>query len=125
MLGLVIGRDGKKLHWLFPPPDLWAELWPGSGEWNEAEESYFLDIVNGLENGTRTALSRSRWEKQLTGRRNSLQREYADRRQPAMSLGTARAWVALFDWAYEVKEGSLKLLWINSDYRVRRLPLFR
>ncbi|KAL1657832.1 hypothetical protein GGF50DRAFT_121446 [Schizophyllum commune] len=125
LLGLVVGRDGKKLHSLFPPADLWAEFWPGNGEWNHEEENYFLDIVNGLENNTRTALSKSRWIKQLSGLRNSILRDHADRNQAAMSLGTARAWVRLFDWAYEVEDGTMKIARWGPDYRAKRLPLFR
>ncbi|KAL1684844.1 hypothetical protein GGG16DRAFT_67505 [Schizophyllum commune] len=125
IMGLVIGKDGHKKHWLFPPPHLLAELWPGYGEWNAEEEAYFLDIVSGLEKGTRTAMSEKRWTKQLEGRRNALQRDHADRREVGLSSSTGRAWVSLFDWAYEVKDATLRLADVGPDFRARRLPLFR
>ncbi|KAL1749505.1 hypothetical protein FB107DRAFT_252793, partial [Schizophyllum commune] len=115
IMGLVIGKDGHKKHWLFPPPHLLAELWPGYGEWNAEEEAYFLNIVSGLEKGTRTAMSEKRWTKQLEGRRNALQRDHADRREVGLSSSTGRAWVSLFDWAYEVKDATLRLADVGPD----------
>ncbi|KAL1698267.1 hypothetical protein EV121DRAFT_297387 [Schizophyllum commune] len=124
LLGLARGHDGKTFS-LFPPSDLWAEYWPGNGEWNTEEQNYFKDIVEGLESGRRGALSHKRWTKQLQGLRNSLLLANEDRRAPGLSSADVRSWVSVFDWAYEVKDDTIRLAAVGPDFRAHRLPLFR
>ncbi|KAL1684914.1 hypothetical protein GGG16DRAFT_119358 [Schizophyllum commune] len=123
--GLVIGRDEQTLFSLFPPPNLWEEWWPGSGEWNKEEEDYFQDIVSRLERGARTALSEAKWTRQLKGRRHAILTKQPEREHNTLAMGDARRWVSLYDWAYGIEDDALSLQSMGPDFAPQRLPLFR
>ncbi|KAL1664213.1 hypothetical protein GGF50DRAFT_55353 [Schizophyllum commune] len=125
LYGYVVGRDGKKVFWLFPPPHLWADLWKGSGEWNQEEEEYFRDLVDQLESGKRGAMSVKKWKDHLEGLAHSMVKNHPDRARPATSIASARNWVRLFELVYGVRDETFQLDGLVQNFAPKQIPLFR
>ncbi|KAI5892343.1 uncharacterized protein SCHCODRAFT_02503592 [Schizophyllum commune H4-8] len=123
--GYVLGRDRSKIFWLFPPPNLWADLWRGSGEWNLEEEEYFRDLVDELESGKRGALSVKRWKDHLEGLAHTLVKNHPDRARASLGTASARNWVRLFELVYGVRDETFKLDGLLRDFSPKQIPLFR